>query len=178
DFQARSIIDEDSLRPLTFQLSERERNEENSYDILFESKRQIYTTTSKKKDEDEVTATTRFRFDFGQDVLSSAFYLRSQPLRDGDEITMLVTPFNRPYLAEFKVTGREARKIDGKTYEAIKIDAQIGKVNRDLSLKHYEKIKKTTLWLTDDSYRIPIELQSQISLGFLSGRLDSLKWLE
>src|SRR5690606_12665621 len=105
DFKARSIVDQDSLRPLTFQLVEQERNMENSYDIIFEPKRQIFTTTSKRKT-GTVSNTGRFRFDFGQDVLSSAFYLRSQPLRDGDVITMVVTPFNRPYVTTFKVLGR------------------------------------------------------------------------
>ena len=64
----------------TFQLSEKERGSENNYDIIFEPKRQIYTTTSKLKGETR-SNTSRFKFDFGQDVLSSAFYLRSQALK-------------------------------------------------------------------------------------------------
>lgn len=178
DFQARSIVDEDSLRPITFQLAEKERNESSSYDIIFEEKRQIFTTTSKKANEEARTATTRFTFDFGQDVLSSAFYLRSQELSQGEEVTMLVTPFNRPYVAKLVVTGREIRKIKGRKYSAIKLDATIGKVNEDLTLKRYDKVKKTTLWVSNDEYRIPLELQAQISVGFVSARLTDLEWLE
>ena len=177
DFRARSIVDQDSLRPLTFQLTEKDRSEENSYDIIFESKRQIYTTTSKRKTE-TLSATSRFKFDFGQDVLSSAFYLRGQPLKDGDSITMLVTPFNRPYLASFKVVGRESHEVKGTTYEAIRLDATVGKVNQDLTIKSYEKIKRTTLWFTDDEYRIPLELQAHLTFGYVSARLDEKKWLE
>lgn len=177
DFRARSIVDPNSLRPLTFQLTERERGAENHYDIIFEPKRQIFTTTS-KREEEIVSNTGRFRFDFGQDVLSSAFYLRSQPLNDGDEISMVVTPFNRPYVARFEVLGRETHKVKGKSYSAIKIDAEVGKVNPDLTIKTYEKVKKTTLWFTDDEYRIPLELQSQLAFGFVSARLDEMKWLE
>ncbi|MEM1444057.1 MAG: DUF3108 domain-containing protein [Verrucomicrobiota bacterium] len=178
DFQARSIVDEDSLRPINFQLAEKERNEVSSYDIIFEDTRQIYTTTSKKENEEAKTATTRFTFDFGQDVLSSAFYLRSQELKEGEEVTMLVTPFNRPYVAKLVVMGREVRKIKGRKYSAIRLDATIGKVNEDLSLKHYDKVKKTTLWVSNDEYRIPLELQAQISVGFISARLTDLEWLE
>jgi hypothetical protein len=177
DFRARSIVDQTSLRPLTFQLSEKERGSENNYDIIFEPKRQIYTTTSKLKGE-TLSNTSRFKFDFGQDVLSSAFYLRSQALKNGDEISMLVSPFNKPYLATFEVVGRESHKVKGKVYETIKLDATVGKVNSDLSIKSYEKIKKTTLWFTDDEYRIPLELQSQLAFGFVSARIDDLKWLE
>lgn len=177
DFRARSIVDQDSLRPITFQLREKDRNEENSYDIIFERKRQIYTTTSKQKNE-TISATSRFGFDFGQDVLSSAFYLRSQPLEDGDSITMLVTPFNRPYLATFTVVGRETHKVKGTTYETIRISADVGKVNTDLTIKSYEKIKRTILWFTDDEYRIPLELQAHLTFGYVSARLDEQKWLE
>lgn len=177
DFRARSIVDQNSLRPLTFQLTERDRSEQNSYDIIFEPKRQIFTTTSTEKDKVH-TATGRFRFDFCQDVMSSALYLRSLPLKDGDRISMVVTPFNNPYLARFAVVGRENHKLKGKVYETIKLDAEIGKVNPDLSIKTYEKIKRTTLWFSNDEYRIPLELQSQLSFGFVSARLNDLEWLE
>lgn len=177
DFKARSVVDSKNLRPLNFQLKEKERNQENHYDIVFEPKRQVFTTTSKEKGE-TVSSSGRFRFDFGQDVLSSAFYLRSQALADGDEITMVVTPFNRPYLAKFEVLGRETHKVKDKTYQAIKLDAKVGKVNPDLTIKTYEKVKRTTLWFSDDEYRIPLELQSQLAFGFVSARLDELEWLE
>ncbi|MCG8601216.1 MAG: DUF3108 domain-containing protein [Verrucomicrobiales bacterium] len=178
DFRARSIIDEASLRPITFQLTEQERNEQSSYDIIFDNRKQLYTTTSKKKNEAERTATSRFKFDFGQDALSSAFYLRTQPLEDGDELNMVVTPFNKPYLAQFRVMGREKRKIKGKSYQTIKLAARVAKINTDLSLKHYDKIKTTTLWIIDDKYRLPVELQSDISLGFVSARLRDTEWLD
>ncbi len=178
DFRARSLVDESSLRPITFQLKEVQRTEESSYDIIFENHRQIFTTTSQKKDEKARTATNRFSFDFGQDVLSSVFYLRSQSLNPGEEISMVVTPFNKPYLTKFKVVGSEERKIKGRCYQTIKLDAVVGKVNSDFSIKTYEKIKKTTLWVSDDENRIPLELQSQLSLGFVSARLNDLKWLD
>jgi len=178
DFRARSLVDGMSLRPIVFQLREKERNEESSYDIIFESNSQVYTTTSREEGEEARTATNRFHFDFGQDVLSSAFYLRSHSLDAGDEINMVVTPFNKPYLARFTVTGREERKIKGTRYKTIKLDAKVGKVNPDLSIKTYEKIKKTTLWVSDDEYRIPLELQSDLIFGFVSARLDDLEWLD
>lgn len=178
DFRARSVVEEDSLRPVIFQLSEKDRSNVNSYDIIFESDRQVYTTTAKKKDEKTITATSGFDFDFGQDVLSSAFYLRSQPLEQGETINMVVTPFNRPYLTELKVMGPETRKIKGRSYSTIRLDVQVGKINPDLSIKTYDHIKQTSLWVSNDEYRIPLELQAQISVGFISARLVDLEWLE
>ena len=91
---------------------------------------------------------------------------------------MVVTPFNRPYLASFEVLGRESHKVKGKVYETIKLNAEIGKVNPDLTIKTYEKVKSTTLWFSDDEYRIPLELQSQLTFGYVSARLDEMTWLE
>ena len=91
---------------------------------------------------------------------------------------MLVTPFNRPYLATFKVVGRESHKVKGTTYEAIRLDADVGKVNTDLTIKSYEKIKRTTLWFTDYEYRIHLEMQTHLTFGYVSARLDGQRWLE
>lgn len=178
DFKARSIVKESSLRPLTFQLSERERNEVNSYDIIFGSNDQQYRTTSKKDDAKTVSQSREFKFDFGHDVLSSAFYLRSMALKKGQKVSMVVTPFNKPYLANFVVVGHEVHKMKGTKYSAIKLDADIGKINGDLSIKNYEKIKKTSLWVSDDRYRIPLELQTYISVGYISARLVEMDWLD
>ena len=72
-----------------------------------------------------MSCTDRFKFDFGQDMLSSAIYLRSHPLNEGDNFAMVVTPFNRPYLATFKVLGRETHKVRDTVYAAIKVDAEV-----------------------------------------------------
>lgn len=178
DFRARSIIYKESLRPVVFQLREKDRKATNSYDIIFERDRQVYTTTAQKKNKEAITATSGFDFDFGQDILSSSFYLRSHSLEDGEKLSMVVTPFNCPYLTELEVMGRESRRIKGKVYETIRLDVRVGKINTDLSIKTYDKIKQTSLWVSDDEYRIPLELQSQISVGFVSARLTNQEWLD
>lgn len=183
DFKARSIVEENSLRPLTFQLSEKERNAVNSYDIIFGSREQNFKTVSKKNNEKEVRRDRKFEFDYGHDVLSSTFYLRSLELKNGQKVSMVVTPFNKPYLANFIVVGREVHKMKnarGKAtkYSAIKLDADVGKINGDLSIKNYEKVKKTSLWVSDDQYRIPLELQTYISVGYISARLVEMDWLD
>ncbi len=77
DFRARSIVDPDSLRPLTFQLSERDRGAENHYDIIFEPRRQIFTTTSKRDDESGLEhGALPFRFRSGRAFLG---FLPPQP---------------------------------------------------------------------------------------------------
>ncbi len=177
DFKAQSIVNQKTLRPVSFQLVENECGDENRYDVQFEKQRQIYSATSISKGK-TYHKSGNFDFDCGYDALSSACYLRGRPLNEGETISMIVTPFNRPYFTTFTVTGREKHKIKSSTYDAIKLDAKVSKLNADLSLTPYEKVKKTTLWFSDDEYRIPLEMQSQLAFGYVSARLDKLNWLE
>ncbi len=181
DFKAISQVDQTTLRPLLFSLNEAERSARNSYRIEFKDDRMISNTvqlSESKGSEGPISHTSRFRHDFVQDVLSSVFYMRSQALIQGEDISMIVTPFNRPYFAEAVVLGREKKKIKGTTYNTIKLDIQIKKIHSDLRLESYKTIKKATLWISDDTYRLPLELQADIAVGFISARLTDRKWIK
>lgn len=181
DVQAKSVVDRESLRPRLFELQEKERNKLNSYRIRFEAKRLICDTTrTHKKRNGGLPLKSEYKFyhDFGQDILSAIFYVRSQPLKQEDQVSMVVTPFNRPYLTKFQVTGRETRKIDRKVYQTIRLNAGIGKIRNDFSVEPYSKVKKITVWITDDAYRFPLELQAEVFVGYVSARLTSREWLD
>lgn len=181
DFKAISKVDRDTLRPVVFSLNEEERNARNSYRIEFDEDHMVSNTVqvvTDKEDRDPIAHTSDFQHDFVQDVLSSVFYMRSQPLTTGETISMIVTPFNRPYYASAKVLGREKKRVKGKSYDTIKLDIKIGKIHSDLRMELYTKIEKATLWITDDTYRLPLELQADIAVGYISARLTDRKWLK
>ena len=75
------------------------------------------------------------------------------------------------------VLGKE--KHNGKN--CIKLDIALRKIDKkDGSLGEYKKLKKATLWLTDDPYRIPLELRVGIKLAnhlnIGSARLNLIKF--
>ncbi len=180
DMNATSTIGKSDLRSRNFAMTEKVRSKSASYKIDFEPTRQItqVTETNKKKNGGKPTTKKyNFPYDFGRDLLSSVFYVRSQPLNHGDKVTVLVSPSQKTYLARFQVTGRETRTVAKKNYQAIRLNLQISKVRHDLSLETYTKVKKITLWVTDDEYRLPLELQSDLFVGSVTARLDSYKWL-
>jgi hypothetical protein len=39
------------------------------------------------------------------------------------------------------------------------------KIMKDLSLKPYKKMKTSTLWITDDEDRVPLELRVEAFIG-------------
>jgi len=95
------------------------------------------------------------------DAFSAMLFIRSHKLADGDSISQVLHPFKSPYLATIRVLGRE--KIHGK--DAIKLSIGLERIKADLSLKPYAKMKTATLWISDDNYRIPLELRVAAFIG-------------
>jgi len=180
--EAESRIDRRTLRPVWYQISETERGLANLYRLEFAPNRVDTVTTTaeikpKKGSGGPAVSERTYRYDLIHDVLSAVLYIRSQDLPDGDVIKVLVSPFNRPYHTEFEVLGREERKIKRTTYDAIKLSIEIRKINHDRTLQAYEKMKKATIWLSDDEFRLPLEVQADIFVGYISARMTGREWL-
>jgi len=180
DFKAVSRVSAGSLRPTVFAMNEEQRKSRSSYEIQFTTDRTLFQTTkqnTEKPGSKPVTRKTGFDHDFTQDLMSAVFYLRSQPLKQGDKVSLVVAPQNRAYLTQARVAGREKRRVRGKSYSTIKLDLGIAKIDDDLSLKPYSKVDSATVWITDDAYRLPLEMQADIFIGFVSARLTGRRWL-
>ena len=39
-------------------------------------------------------------------------------------------------------------------------------------------MKKATIWLSDDDFRLPLEVQADIFVGFISARMTERAWLK
>jgi hypothetical protein len=181
DVAAQSQVDRRSLRPRLFEVSETERNKTYSYRLEFSPKGVLTRTAmadAKKKEVDPVVTEKNYRFEAVHDVLSAVLYIRSLELAEGDVVKSVVSPFNRPYYTEFEVLGREERKIRGEKYQAIRLGVDIRKINSDRTLQAYDKMKKATIWLSDDEFRLPLEVQADIFVGFISARMTERKWLK
>lgn len=110
----------------------------------------------------EATLDSEFRFTPLHDVFSAMLQVRSHRLANGDRLVLPLMPFNKPYLLRVHVTGRE--KFDGR--DTIKLDVSLQKIDpATKELLPYAKMKKTTLWLSDDANRIPVELRAEAFIG-------------
>lgn len=114
-----------------------------------------------------------FRFTPVFDVFSAILHVRSQKLDTGDQINLVIHPFNNPYLLHVKVLGRE-NHLDRKT---IRLSVGMRKIDRKtLALKPYTKIKSAaTLWLSDDADRIPVELRAAVFIGDIRATLSGFR---
>ncbi len=103
------------------------------------------------------------------EISSALLHIRSQRLRDGDRMSLLVHPFNSPYLLRVKVLGRELHM--GRN--CIKLSVEMRKIDRKTQqLKPYKKLKKPAhLWLSDDAQRLPVELRADAFIGDIRASL-------
>jgi len=113
-----------------------------------------------------------------RDIISAMFFIRSQPLANGDKIVVTAFPGDSPYLVEVNVLGRETVKVDGKAWQAIKLDFELQRIvtngKRAGSLEPQGKFRHGTVWLSDDGDRVPIRAEVDIFIGYVFGELKSI----
>lgn len=177
----RSQVASDSLQPVFFESREREKKERIHTQARFAEGVVTSTETVTKLREGARPKTKErvFAYEHAHDLLSAVLYLRSQPLKNGDEINLVVHPFKSAYFAKFRVLGRETFKSPLGPTKAIKLNIQLYKIDRDdLELKSYSKFKKATIWLSEDAYRMPLEVRSEVFIGSVRATLQRRKFLE
>lgn len=179
DCDMSSIIHRADLRAHFLQHSETDSAETCRYRVSFGS-RQVVTETLVQPNKGTPTISTAVCL-FGpmEDILSVILHVRSQELRNGQKITRVVQPWDKPYLTTFHVLGRETLTFGGKKQPCIKIGLQIRKIDREsLALSAYKKMKTATIWVSDDDLRVPVEMHADIFVGYMSARMSGMKLLD
>ncbi len=104
-----------------------------------------------------------------QDILSTVFYIRALPLIVGKEYKLAVMKENKIIDVYFKVDRKEI------------LNTRVGKINA-LVLKprfsvkgKFNKVGDISVWLSDDSYRQIIRIESRIKIGTIVAKLHSRK---
>lgn len=178
DCEMTSIINRQTLQPRFLSHSETDRQETCRYRVAFEPRRVLTETTIMPKKGSATTGTTVCPYGPVEDLLSVILYVRSQALTQGQKITRVVQPWDKPYLTTFEVLGREALEIAGKKRPCIKVSVKIRKIDRTtLDLSSYKKMKTSTIWISDDALRLPLEMHAEIFVGYMFARMTGLKML-
>lgn len=177
-FEYTSFLRRDDYTPTMFVAKERDNKETKDTTNRFgKTTTSVEVTTPHGKGAAASTDRETFTYDDHTvyDLLSSILHIRSLPLTNGDEVVMLMHPFNSPYLARIKVVGREVH--NGR--KSIKLDLKLNKIDdRTMKLKTYKKMKTTTMWVSDDVERLPIELRVDAFIGDVRAVLDGYRYLE
>ncbi len=158
-----SFINGKTLKPTLFLANELDKREKVITKNKFTRSGVIHTsTTTPLRSKKSVTKTHTFKFGNVHDPLSAIQYIRRQKLNNGDKIKIALHPFDSPMYGVITVLGREMHA--GK--KCIKLDVKLHKINRfTMKLQPYKKLKKATLWLSDDNDRLMMELRSKVFIG-------------
>jgi hypothetical protein len=110
---------------------------------------------------------------FVQDVLSSLYYIRTQNISPGEDIFIDNHTDKKNYPLKVIVHGRERVEVPAGKFDCLVVEP----------VMRYEGIFKAKgkikIWLTDDQYKIPVKMQSEVNmLGSISAKLKKFRYGE
>lgn len=179
DCEMTSIIERSGIRPRFLSHSETDSAENCRYRVAFEPRRVVTETTTTPTKGTPNASTIVCPYGPMDDLLSVILYVRSQALTPGQKVTRVVQPWDKPYLTTFEVLDRETLDFGGQKRPCIKVSVKIRKIDRSsLELSSYKKMKTSTIWISDDALRLPIEMHAEIFVGYMSARMTGIKMLE
>ena len=103
-------------------------------------------------------------------------YLRSQPLDNGDEKTLLFMTSGSPYLVTVKVLGRSPVQVKAGNYSAIECSLKLEKVGKNGVLEPRKGFKGATAWISDDANRLLVKVQSEVFVGSVTLELEKITY--
>ncbi|MEM7145154.1 MAG: DUF3108 domain-containing protein [Verrucomicrobiota bacterium] len=170
DFEMASKVKPEGWEPRGLKFVEEDGKEVTTVETSFVEKGVRYTRSKeyKKKKMGEPPEPKSYSIVIPRmhDIASAILYLRSLDLADGDEATVMIVPYDSAYLVTFRVLGREEHKSKVGKVPAIKVDVRIKKIHRGtMELEEHKKFKKGTIWVSDDEYRMPLEIRAAIFVG-------------
>lgn len=102
------------------------------------------------------------------DILSAFYLIRNQDLNVGRPVYLTTNEKDKVYELEIQVYKKEIKKVEAGKFHTIKIEP----------LLQGEGIFKSkgrlTVWLSDDQYKIPIQMTTEIIVGSITTELTDI----
>jgi len=118
----------------------------------------------------------RWKLPEAYDLQSAFLFARSQPLKIGDTISVVVFPSWSAYLAKIKVLGEENISVAAGKFHTLKCDLKLYSISKDLELQPHAKFKRGTIWVSDDGDRMIVKIQVDIFIGSVWAELENVKY--
>ncbi|MBN1154074.1 DUF3108 domain-containing protein [candidate division KSB1 bacterium] len=158
--KVESYMDKDGIFSWRFEKHLREGNYRSDQYVDYDYFNQIAVTD--KKDTLKIPRCI-------QDILSAFYYVRLLPLEVGKSIYIDNHTDRKLYPLEVKVLGKERVTVKAGTFDCIVIEPVL---RSDAIFKQRGRL---TIWLTDDSRRVPVQMKSKIIIGSITAELKSAK---
>jgi hypothetical protein len=127
----------------------------NAYDLEYERKGRRALSWTQRLPKGE----------FAYDVHSVLGALRAWEPADGTRAYFYALSGRRLYLVEVAAAGREQIKIGLGPHAAMRYEGRAVRLTRALSLHKKRKPREFTVWVSDDSDRVPLKIQARTEYG-------------
>jgi len=157
-----SYMDTSELYSLKYEKHVREGNFKRDQVVWFDQRRHVA-----RYDDREVPIAPRT-----QDVLSAMYYMRTLPLEVGMAVSLANHTDGKNYPLIVKVHGKERITVDAGTFDCFVVEP----ILRGPGI--FTQKGRLTVWVTDDKYRMPVLMRSQVVVGHVSAVLKEYKLAE
>ena len=174
-----SVVDRRTFRPEHLEQTEQGSTKHSSTRVDFTSEGAVRRTRDLTKSEAGDAAFRKLRpFPYPGlfDMEGVFFYLRSQPLKDGDEKTLLLMTSGSPYLVTVKVVGRNPVQVKAGKFPAIECSLKLEKVSKTGALEPRKGFKSANAWISDDADRLLVKVQSEVFVGSVNLELEKVTY--
>jgi hypothetical protein len=107
-----------------------------------------------------------------QDILSSLYYVRMMELEPGGSVYIENHADRKNYPLEIRVLRRERIRVPAGEFDCIVVEP----VMRTAGLFSHKG--RLTVWLTDDSRRVPVLMKSKVIIGSISAVLTDVTYAD
>jgi hypothetical protein len=104
-----------------------------------------------------------------QDVLSAFYYVRSVPLAVGDTLRIPNHADGKSYVLPVRVLDKEEVEVPAGTFSCIVVEPLLGTAGL------FKQEGRLTIWLTDDSRRMPVLMRSKVAVGAIVAELEAFR---
>lgn len=166
DTSAESYMDADGLFSWRFRIRQQEGSFSRDKELIFDYDKLWVVYARGEK------VTTYDIPGYVQDALSCFYFVRTQPLEVGKNLTIPTFENKKYWEVEVRVLGKEKVATPAGTFDTIHIQPL-------LKFQGMFQHKGTVhLWVTDDRRRIPVMMKSEIKIGSVKALLTSVRGTE
>ncbi len=167
-FKVRDInyswLDATTFHSLGYSQSVREGNYKRDEWVTFDNENGRFYGQVQKKEKPKVIAGL---LDIEVlDMLSSLYYVRTQPLEIGKDVTFDIINREKQYPLVVKVLGKEKVKTEAGKFDCWVVEPQFRGEGIFVA-----KGKSLKVWLTDDKYRMPVKMSVEVFIGSVYAEL-------
>jgi hypothetical protein len=106
---------------------------------------------------------------FSYDVLAAFYFIRTQPLAVGKSIYLTNHDNKKVYNLEVKVYRKETVEVEAGTFRCLVVEPLLEGEGI------FKQKGRMQIWLTDDQYKIPVQMKSEVMVGHITTELEKIE---